>query len=192
MRFSDVNCRTSQVTVKITNEGRTRVQYTLLKDGERIDRGQPDTGETNKETVTVDPGEDAKISVVSNNVVVKSDWFHNNCGGRPHRNGGRDRDCDEDGGWGGGWGGDDCDEDDSGCDDDNGWDRDCDDDSGWGRGRNRDLPFTGPPADLMGKLATAGGLVLTGGIVWWYGSIWPRSGYSPLPRKRGGPESAEA
>ncbi|MFF4616693.1 hypothetical protein [Nonomuraea jabiensis] len=37
------------------------------------------------------------------------------------------------------------------------------------------LPFTGPPADLMGKLATAGGLIVVGGILWWYGSIWPRS-----------------
>jgi hypothetical protein len=44
----------------------------------------------------------------------------------------------------------------------------------WGHRRGH-LPFTGPPADLMGKLATAGGLVVMGGILWWYGSIWPRS-----------------
>ncbi|MEU6718127.1 hypothetical protein ABZ897_42235 [Nonomuraea sp. NPDC046802] len=37
------------------------------------------------------------------------------------------------------------------------------------------LPFTGPPTDLMAKLATAGGLVVMGCILWWYGSIWPRS-----------------
>lgn len=56
-----------------------------------------------------------------------------------------------------------------------GWGRD------WGHGRwenwgDRDgrLPYTGPPADLMGKLATGGGLVVMGAIVWWYGSIWPR------------------
>jgi hypothetical protein len=36
------------------------------------------------------------------------------------------------------------------------------------------LPYTGPPADLMGKIATAGGLALTGGLFWWYGTIWPR------------------
>ncbi|GAA2385346.1 hypothetical protein GCM10010404_47680 [Nonomuraea africana] len=53
--------------------------------------------------------------------------------------------------------------------------------AGWGNGRWRNwgegdghLPYTGPPADLMGKLATGAGLVLMGGIVWWYGSIWPR------------------
>lgn len=45
-------------------------------------------------------------------------------------------------------------------------------DNDYGYGRR--LPYTGPPADFMGKLATAGGLLLTGGIVWWYGSIWPR------------------
>ncbi|MGW0808782.1 hypothetical protein [Nonomuraea sp. NPDC002799] len=44
----------------------------------------------------------------------------------------------------------------------------------WGRSHGH-LPLTGPPADLMGKLATAGGLVVMGGIFWWYGSIWPRS-----------------
>ncbi|MEV0379037.1 hypothetical protein [Nonomuraea sp. NPDC050643] len=44
----------------------------------------------------------------------------------------------------------------------------------WGHHHGR-LPFTGPPTDLMGKLATAGGLVVMGGILWWYGSIWPRS-----------------
>ncbi|MEU4325821.1 hypothetical protein [Nonomuraea dietziae] len=59
---------------------------------------------------------------------------------------------------------------------------DCTSRSGdWGHGRwqnwgDRDhgLPNTGPPADLMGKLATGAALVLMGGIVWWYGSIWPR------------------
>ncbi|GAA3217897.1 hypothetical protein [Nonomuraea helvata] len=44
----------------------------------------------------------------------------------------------------------------------------------WGHHRGN-LPFTGPPADLMAKLATAGGLIVMGGILWWYGSIWPRS-----------------
>lgn len=48
-----------------------------------------------------------------------------------------------------------------------------DNDCAWGHGRR--LPFTGPPVDLMAKLATATGLVITGGILWWYGSIWPRT-----------------
>ena len=53
-----------------------------------------------------------------------------------------------------------------------------------GRAHHRDrLPFTGPPVDLMAKLATAGGLVLTGGIVWWYGTLWPRSGRAPLEER---------
>ncbi|MED7926915.1 hypothetical protein SMD20_21850 [Nonomuraea sp. LP-02] len=43
----------------------------------------------------------------------------------------------------------------------------------WGH-RTGQLPFTGPPTDLMAKLATAGGLVVMGGIFWWYGSVWPR------------------
>ncbi|MEQ4718704.1 hypothetical protein [Nonomuraea sp. B19D2] len=44
----------------------------------------------------------------------------------------------------------------------------------WGHHRDN-LPFTGPPADLLAKLAMAGGLIVMGGILWWYGSIWPRS-----------------
>lgn len=40
--------------------------------------------------------------------------------------------------------------------------------------RGGHLPRTGPATDLMAKLATAGGLLLTGGIIWWYGSVWPR------------------
>ncbi|MFG1698695.1 hypothetical protein [Nonomuraea sp. NPDC049309] len=44
----------------------------------------------------------------------------------------------------------------------------------WGHHRKQ-LPFTGPPADWLGRLATAGGMVVMGGILWWYGSIWPRS-----------------
>ncbi|WP_433438688.1 hypothetical protein [Nonomuraea sp. CA-141351] len=44
----------------------------------------------------------------------------------------------------------------------------------WGHHRGN-LPFTGPPTDLIAKLATAGGLIVMGGILWWYGSIWPRS-----------------
>ncbi|MCK2221665.1 hypothetical protein MF672_048855 [Actinomadura sp. ATCC 31491] len=51
----------------------------------------------------------------------------------------------------------------------------------WGHRHGR-LPYTGPPADLMAKLATAGGLVVTGGILWWYGSVWPRQdGPHPSP-----------
>ncbi|WP_219462906.1 hypothetical protein [Nonomuraea rhizosphaerae] len=41
------------------------------------------------------------------------------------------------------------------------------------------LPYTGPPTDLVAKLATAGGLMLTGVILWWYSSLWPRGGYRP-------------
>ncbi|MFI9588831.1 hypothetical protein [Nonomuraea sp. NPDC052265] len=48
-------------------------------------------------------------------------------------------------------------------------------DCAWGRGHSRRLPYTGPPSDLLGKLATGGGLVVMGGIMWWYGSVWPRS-----------------
>jgi hypothetical protein len=105
-------------------------------------------------------------------------------GGRGDRGwGGRgDRGWGDDNGWGDDdWGDDGLGEDGDG-DCDNGWDDDCGG-RGWGRERD-DLPFTGPPADLMGKLATAGGLVLTGGLVWWYGSIWPRQGYSPPSARR--------
>ncbi|MEO3871874.1 hypothetical protein ABGB18_23925 [Nonomuraea sp. B12E4] len=49
-----------------------------------------------------------------------------------------------------------------------------DNDCPWGH-RTGHLPFTGPPADLMAKLATAAGMVVMGGILWWYGSIWPRT-----------------
>ncbi|MER6505659.1 hypothetical protein ABT158_02555 [Nonomuraea sp. NPDC001636] len=49
-------------------------------------------------------------------------------------------------------------------------------DCAWGRERRHGrLPYTGPPSDLWGKLATAAGLVVMGGIMWWYGSVWPRS-----------------
>ncbi|GGO73824.1 hypothetical protein [Nonomuraea cavernae] len=43
---------------------------------------------------------------------------------------------------------------------------------GW---RRQSLPHTGPPLALIAKLATAVALLLTGGILWWYGSIWPGS-----------------
>ncbi|MEV0582261.1 hypothetical protein [Nonomuraea sp. NPDC050310] len=51
-------------------------------------------------------------------------------------------------------------------------DHDRDRDHGWGYGRR--LPYTGPPADLMGKLATGAALVLTGGIAWGLSSMWPK------------------
>ncbi|MCA2221284.1 hypothetical protein [Nonomuraea aurantiaca] len=41
----------------------------------------------------------------------------------------------------------------------------------------RHLPRTGPPTDLLAKLATAGGLLLTGAVFWWYSSIWPRGSF---------------
>ncbi|MEV6153922.1 hypothetical protein AB0L53_26600 [Nonomuraea sp. NPDC052129] len=42
---------------------------------------------------------------------------------------------------------------------------------------SRHLPRTGPPTDLLAKLATAGGLLLTGAAFWWYSSIWPRGSF---------------
>lgn len=47
------------------------------------------------------------------------------------------------------------------------------------------LPYTGPPADLYGKMATAVGLVIFGGMLWWIGVIWPRrTPTEPLMRPR--------
>ncbi|MFI6479998.1 hypothetical protein ACIBH1_18835 [Nonomuraea sp. NPDC050663] len=132
VEFSDVNCRSNQVTVTITNMGSKRTEYTVLKDGERVDRGDPDTGETNKETVTVDPRDSARITVVSNNVEVAEEKVYNDCKRKPYHRDNHD----------------------------------------WGYGRR--LPYTGPPADLMGKLATGAGLLMVGGIAWWMSAIWPR------------------
>ncbi|WP_248960471.1 hypothetical protein [Sphaerisporangium perillae] len=47
------------------------------------------------------------------------------------------------------------------------------------------LPYTGPPADLYGKIATAVGMVVFGGMLWWIGMIWPRrTPAEPLLRPR--------
>ncbi|RCG30868.1 hypothetical protein DQ384_12910 [Sphaerisporangium album] len=47
------------------------------------------------------------------------------------------------------------------------------------------LPYTGPPADLWGKVATAGGLIVFGGMLWWVGLVWPRrTPAEPLMRPR--------
>lgn len=47
------------------------------------------------------------------------------------------------------------------------------------------LPYTGPPADFYGKVATAVGLVVFGGMLLWIGMIWPhRTPAEPLLRPR--------
>lgn len=54
----------------------------------------------------------------------------------------------------------------------------------------RRLPYTGPPADLYGKVATATGLMVFGGMLWWVGMIWPRrvpAGPLMRPRSAYGP-----
>ncbi|WP_283137301.1 hypothetical protein [Rhizohabitans arisaemae] len=38
------------------------------------------------------------------------------------------------------------------------------------------LPRTGPPTDLLARLATGVALLMTGALLWWYGSVWPREG----------------
>ncbi|MFC4589272.1 hypothetical protein [Sphaerisporangium corydalis] len=49
----------------------------------------------------------------------------------------------------------------------------------------RHLPYTGPPADLWGKVATAVGLMVFGGMLWWVALIWPRrTPAEPLLRPR--------
>ncbi|GAA3835640.1 hypothetical protein GCM10022226_66560 [Sphaerisporangium flaviroseum] len=47
------------------------------------------------------------------------------------------------------------------------------------------LPYTGPPADFYGKVATALALVVFGGMLWWVAMIWPRrTPAEPLLRPR--------
>ncbi|MET8157985.1 hypothetical protein ABZT47_16545 [Sphaerisporangium sp. NPDC005289] len=47
------------------------------------------------------------------------------------------------------------------------------------------LPYTGPPADLYGKMATAVGMVIFGGMLWGIAVIWPhRAPVEPLLRPR--------
>lgn len=48
-------------------------------------------------------------------------------------------------------------------------------DTGGGTTKPRHLPFTGA-GDLYAKGATALAALLTGGIVFWYAFLWPRSG----------------
>ncbi|ACZ84700.1 hypothetical protein [Streptosporangium roseum] len=43
-----------------------------------------------------------------------------------------------------------------------------------GKGHRRLLPPAGAPTGLMGTATTAGGMVLTGALLWWYGTVWPR------------------
>ncbi|MEU7739518.1 hypothetical protein [Nonomuraea sp. NPDC049158] len=45
------------------------------------------------------------------------------------------------------------------------------------------LPRTGPPNDLLAKFATAGGLLLTGAVFWWYSSVWPRGSFRSGTRR---------
>ncbi|WP_203981754.1 hypothetical protein [Sphaerisporangium rufum] len=62
--------------------------------------------------------------------------------------------------------------------------------------RVRHLPYTGPPADLYGRAATAAGLVVFGAMLWWLAAIWPgrapacalarRPAPRPLPGAGGG------
>ncbi|MFC4534378.1 hypothetical protein [Sphaerisporangium dianthi] len=47
------------------------------------------------------------------------------------------------------------------------------------------LPYTGPPPDLYGKMATAAGMVIFGGMLWWIAMIWPRrTPAGPMMRPR--------
>ncbi|GAA5062288.1 hypothetical protein HNP84_007905 [Thermocatellispora tengchongensis] len=39
-----------------------------------------------------------------------------------------------------------------------------------------------PGIGLAAKLATAGGLVLMGGLLWWLGGVWPRHAPDTPPR----------
>ncbi|WP_214413512.1 hypothetical protein [Sphaerisporangium fuscum] len=36
------------------------------------------------------------------------------------------------------------------------------------------LPYTGPPADFYGKIATAAGMIIFGAMLLWVGMLWPR------------------
>lgn len=183
VRLGSFSCGDGRIIVSITNTGNPARSdtFTIKADKQVIDTQQLDPGDDpSREVVRLSRGESVQISVFSE--LTDSQIFFkqvgarcggNDGGGGWNNGGGWNR-----GGWsGGGWNGGGCNgwtnhggNCGEGCDN-GGWNRNCD----WNGGRR--LPFTGPPADLWGKVATAGGLILTGGIAWWYGSIWPRQTY---------------
>ncbi|MFI6604573.1 hypothetical protein ACIBHX_50830 [Nonomuraea sp. NPDC050536] len=199
VKLSNFECGGGRLFVTITNSGSPSKSdtFTLKADKQVVDTQQLDPGDDPaREVVHLPPGGPVQISVYSeltnSQIFFKQLGIH--CGGNGGGNrggcnrwggggwgqggwgqGGRGQGGWGQGGWGqggwgqGGWGGGRGDNCGNGCDHGGG---------GWnGNCGGRRLPFTGPPADLWGKVATAGGLMLTGGIAWWYGSIWPRQNY---------------
>ncbi|MFI6501007.1 hypothetical protein [Nonomuraea typhae] len=162
------SCGSRSVEVRLRSVSDYQTDFIIKRDDETVDTGTLEARRNYTKRIKLGPYRNVEIETYyttqdSRDKLVSRDEVHNDCRG----GGDRDRPWDRDR-WDRDrpWDRDRWDDDDEDCDD-RPWDDDCDD----------DLPFTGPPADFMGKLATAGGLVLTGGIVWWYGSIWPRQTY---------------
>ncbi|MFI6900970.1 hypothetical protein ACIBKY_06905 [Nonomuraea sp. NPDC050394] len=181
------DCGNRTVEVRLRSTSDYQAEFQITRDDETVDTGTLEARRNYTKRIKLGHQRRVEIETFyttqdSRDKLVSRDQVSNECGGNHRRAWDRGRewdDCDrgepcwddeecdrgEDC-----WDDDDCDRGEPCWDDDEDDCRrgDCDDD---------ELPFTGPPADLMGKLATAGGLVLTGGIVWWYGSLWPRQNY---------------
>ncbi|SDJ62103.1 hypothetical protein [Nonomuraea jiangxiensis] len=128
MSVDDVACGTGRVAVRLHNQSRQPVYYSLKADSSSVSSGAIPARDTIVKHVPVHKGSNAEIEAYhvtdkQPEALIDSTIVDNDCP--------------------------------------------------WGH-RTGHLPFTGPPTDLMAKLATAGGLVVMGGILWWYGSIWPR------------------
>ncbi|MFI6298750.1 hypothetical protein ACIBEJ_44680 [Nonomuraea sp. NPDC050790] len=180
------NCENRTVEVRLRSTSDYQAEFQITRDDETVDTGVLEARRNYTKRIKLGHQRRVEIETFyttpdSRDKLVSRDQIGNDCGSNHRRAWDRGREWDDCDRGEPCWDDEDCDRGED-CWDDEDCDRgepcwDDEDDCRRGDDCDDELPFTGPPSDFMGKLATAGGLVLTGGIVWWYGSIWPRQNY---------------